>query len=400
MSIRRALPACLIAVAVAALALAPGASAAPPAATAGKTYVAMGDSYAAGFGLPLPSTPTGQPVPGCAQTTLDYPRQVAANLGLQITDVTCSGATTTDFYSPQNVTGPRPPAQLDVFKTVQPDLITITIGGNDLGFTTIARTCLAASDKGPIYSNVNYSSCQAYYQSSAGQSSNPYNLLTSVAAKVKQAIAAVQAAAPKAKIVVIAYPAIAPDTANTPTGGCFNANLLPNGPVTVGGIPLVSAFPFTNVDLPFLQVLQQNLDNLIGQAAIDLGATYADIYPSSLSHSACSPEAVRWVEPVVPGGGGTNVLHPSLAGTTAMAALVGPLATALLTPAPAQSGQSAQGNGTAVAVQTVPVVVPTLANTGPVPVWPLLALAALLLVSGAAILGSPLARRAAADPNT
>ena len=37
------------------------------------------------------------------------------------------------------------------------------------------------------------------------------------------------------------------------------------------------------------------------------------------------------VEPVVPGGGGFNVLHPSLAGTAAMAATLAPSATWLLT---------------------------------------------------------------------
>ena len=74
------------------------AGAAPPPATTGKTYVALGDSYAAGFGLPAPSTLTGQPVPGCAQTTGDYPHILAAKLGLSLTDVTCSGATTVGLH--------------------------------------------------------------------------------------------------------------------------------------------------------------------------------------------------------------------------------------------------------------------------------------------------------------
>ncbi|WP_216074289.1 hypothetical protein, partial [Acinetobacter baumannii] len=60
--------------------------AAPP--TEGLQYVALGDSYAAGYGI-LPST--GLPVPGCDQGQQNYPHQVAAALGLQLTDVTCTG---------------------------------------------------------------------------------------------------------------------------------------------------------------------------------------------------------------------------------------------------------------------------------------------------------------------
>ena len=76
---------------------------------------------------------------------------------------------------------------------------------------------------------------------------------------------------------------------------------------------------FTDADVPYLQVLQRKLNHAISVAAARAGATYADIYPASLAHSACSPESVRWVEPVEPGGGGTNSLHPSLAGERAMA---------------------------------------------------------------------------------
>lgn len=333
----RVVPTLLAATFGAATLLAPTATAAPV-----PTYVAMGDSYAAGYGLPLPAVPTGKPVAGCDQTTLDYPHRLAAALGLSLTDVACSGAVTDDFSSPQSVTPPpNPPAQLDAFDTVQPDLVSITIGGNDLGFTSIARTCLAASAKGPTYaslaSGTPYSSCKDYYASPAGQASDPYAAIPTVASKVRAAIAAVQAAAPAAKVVVIGYPAIAPDVANTPARGCFESNLLPD-PVTVDGVPVVSAMPFTDADIPYLQVLQQQLNSAIAEQATDLGASYADVYPSSLAHSACSPESTRWVEPVVPGGGGTNVLHPSLAGTAAMAATLSPVAQGLLSKVPRAHG--------------------------------------------------------------
>ena len=387
---------------------APGAAdAAPPPATSGKTYVALGDSYAAGFGLPLPSTPTGEPVPGCEQTTGDYPHILAGQLGLKLTDVACSGATTVDFTHPQDVNGPQPPAQLDIFKTVQPDLVTITIGGNDLGFTSIATACAASAPSGAlarVYGSgganlFKYPSCKDYFDAptadGGGKAANPYDSLPGVVAKVKAAVAAVRQAAPKAKVAVIAYPAIAPDVANTPTGGCYTS--LAQQP---GQNVLPSALPFTDVDIPYLQVLQQDLDAGIGKATQQLGASYADIYPSSLSHSACQPENTRWVEPLTPDDGGTNVLHPNLAGANAMAAALNPVVQRLLaapvTAAPSTGSSSATGTstngssspaggaaaGTSSAAGSAP-----LAATGPaVPLGWTVLLGVLLVATGAALL--------------
>ena len=326
----------LIAAAVAVTALTATVAAAPPAGahtaggTAGKTYVALGDSYAAGFGLPAPAKPTRLAFPGCAQTSLDYPQRLAARLKLQLTDASCSGATTADFYTPQTVpVGPMPPAQLNVVKALQPNLVTVTIGGNDLGFTSIAQTCLAASPAGPLFLHPTFASCTAYFASAAGSADNPYARLAAVGSKVLAALKAVHKADPHARVLVIAYPAIAPNAGNTPLGGCFKANKIPL--TFVNGAPLTSAFPFTDTDVPFLARLQQRLDREIAEATRDSGESYTDIYRASLPHSACSPESTRWVEPVVPGGGGFNVLHPSLAGTAAMAATLAPSATWLLT---------------------------------------------------------------------
>jgi len=148
-----------------------------------------------------------------------------------------------------------------------------------------------------------------------------------VGAKVRAALKAVHQAGPHARILVIAYPAIAPDARHTPLGGCFLANKIPT--TLVNGAPLTSAFPFTDTDVPFLAQLQKRLDAEIAEATRDSGGSYTDIYRASLPHSACSPEGNRWVEPVVPGGGGSNVLHPSLAGTAAMAATLERSATRL-----------------------------------------------------------------------
>ena len=385
----------VLAIGASAAVLLPGGTAAASPGTEGKTYVALGDSYAAGFGLPpAEGTLTGQPVAGCAQTTGDYPHLLADALGLDLTDVTCSGARTVDFANPQTEAGAPP--QLDVFDTIQPDLVTITIGGNDLGFSAISASCLAASKDGPVFSHPTFASCKAYFESTAaggGAATNPYNRIPDTLAKVDAAIKAVKAATPNSKIAVIAYPAIAPDAANTPAAGCYTANAV-TPPIQLPGLPVSvgSTLPFTDTDVPFLQVLQQQLDEGIGAAAAANGAAYADIYPASLAHSACQPESSRWVEPLIPAAaaaGATNTLHPNLAGTTAMAAALGPVVEALFptapTTTPPTSGSSTSAPTTVTSgASTVAAGGEPLANTGTqFPVGWSVGIAGLLLVAGA-----------------
>ncbi len=89
-------------------------------------YVAMGSSFAAGPGIPDYYEATPAP---CYRSTQNYAHQLAERLSLTLTDVSCSGATTA------HLTGPRGniPPQLDAL-TPDTRLVTITIGGNDLGY--------------------------------------------------------------------------------------------------------------------------------------------------------------------------------------------------------------------------------------------------------------------------
>ena len=152
----------------------------------------------------------------------------------------------------------------------------MTIGGNDLGFASIMGTCVAASATGPNFLHPTFTSCMAYFASPAGSADNPYARLAGVGAKVRAALTAVHRAAPHARILVIAYPAIAPNARNTPLVGCFAANSIP--PTPVNGAQLRSAFPFTDTDVPFLARLQKRLDGEIAEATRDSGGRYADIY--------------------------------------------------------------------------------------------------------------------------
>jgi lysophospholipase L1-like esterase len=102
------------------------AASAKPAVPEGARYVAMGSSYAAGPGLG--ATKPGTPA-RCTRTPANYPTLLAAQLKLDLVDVSCGGATTAHILGPWN----ELPAQIDA---VTPDtrLVTVTIGGNDVSF--------------------------------------------------------------------------------------------------------------------------------------------------------------------------------------------------------------------------------------------------------------------------
>jgi lysophospholipase L1-like esterase len=94
---------------------------------AGSHYVAMGSSFAAGPGIPSPAP--GSPR-FAGRSSGNYAHLVARALGLALHDVTYSGATTSDILG-SSAAGQ--PAQLDAV-TPATRLITITAGGNDVGY--------------------------------------------------------------------------------------------------------------------------------------------------------------------------------------------------------------------------------------------------------------------------
>ncbi|WNY34958.1 SGNH/GDSL hydrolase family protein [Curtobacterium flaccumfaciens] len=135
------------------------------AAASGGNYVALGDSYAGGFGVaPYSSGPAA----GCFQSTTDYPHQVAASLGLQLDDRACAGATTGNISRVAQKTGAgsaTAPVQADALSK-NTDVVTVSIGGNDLGFAGVIANCVALDKAGPVFAEIHgktYNHCKDYY---------------------------------------------------------------------------------------------------------------------------------------------------------------------------------------------------------------------------------------------
>lgn len=103
-------------------------------------YAALGDSVAAGLGLATNASSSDNA--GCGQSSQGYPNIVAQQRNLQLINATCSGAVVSDLYEAHNVNGTQMPAQLDTaFSQGTPQLITITVGANDLHWAQFLQLC-------------------------------------------------------------------------------------------------------------------------------------------------------------------------------------------------------------------------------------------------------------------
>ncbi|MFJ9352600.1 GDSL-type esterase/lipase family protein [Streptomyces sp. NPDC101237] len=101
------------------------------------SYTALGDSYVSARESPTRWTPR-------ARSDHHYPSLVAQQRHWPLTDVSRSGATTADTAGPQ---GNVPPQLAAVTRTA--DVVSVTIGGNDMGFGSDLATCAGLSSPNP-----------------------------------------------------------------------------------------------------------------------------------------------------------------------------------------------------------------------------------------------------------
>ena len=106
------------------------------------TYVAMGDSVAAGIGLD-----TAADSSACYRTKESYPYLLSTQRNYNIIDLSCSGASTKNgILGTQVVNSATLSSQMDrLFNLTRPDLITMTIGANDLDWISYLLKCYTAN---------------------------------------------------------------------------------------------------------------------------------------------------------------------------------------------------------------------------------------------------------------
>ncbi|WP_369200813.1 SGNH/GDSL hydrolase family protein [Streptomyces sp. PU-14G] len=271
--------------AVLTLAGAPAASSAEPGprdgAEAVAHYVALGDSYTSGPGIP------DQTDENCGRSDHNYPTLVTAALAPGTsTDVSCGGATTAEMTAPQ---GTAPP-QFDALKE-STDLVTVGIGGNDIGFGGIVARCVLLGALVP-----NGAPCKASY--SLGGSDELAARIQATATKIDGVLRGIHDRSPGARVLVVGYPALLPEDGS-------------NCPRTVS---------LASGDAPWLRDTEKKLNAMLADRAEAAGAEYVDTYAGSVGHDMCKPVGTRWAEPLraVDAAG----FHPNAAGHQAMSQAV------------------------------------------------------------------------------
>jgi hypothetical protein len=264
--------AALVAVALAALVAASAATTARA-----DNYVSLGDSYVAGPFIP---NPIGPPF-GCLRSSNNYPHLAAGGIGLPLRDPSCSGAKTTRMTQPQNVDpdGPNAPQ----FNSLAADtrVVSLTIGGNDIGFSEIAQGCIT-------YNPFSSPCRDRYIVNGVDTISQRINATSPL---VDAVLDGIRARSPAARVFVVDYPAIFPETGS----GCW---------------PQV---PISFRDAPYLRAKQRELNHMLANQAAANGAALVGWYQASIGHDACKGSSTRWVEPLVPGNVAAPI-HPNRAG--------------------------------------------------------------------------------------
>ncbi|MGK4580114.1 SGNH/GDSL hydrolase family protein [Kitasatospora sp. HPMI-4] len=270
-------------------------------ASTGLNYVALGDSYAAGAGVP------GQSAGLCLRSDHNYGHLVASALGTTgYTDVTCAAAKIKAMTSPQydlfiRVNDP----QLDAVKA-DTDLVTLGIGGNDLGTSDIGigdviATCIAGAVINPFGTPCHDHYADGHWDFTTWSwqygEDTLVDRINAAAPQLADTLRRIHTKAPNAKVLLVGYPAVLPDN---------ERDCLGRQPVTTG-------------DVAYLHGILGKLNTMLATTAAANGATYVDTFTPTKGHDACSTD--RWIEGALPGSPAVP-FHPNATGERVMAKAV------------------------------------------------------------------------------
>lgn len=258
----------------------------PSAAFASAPYVAMGSSYAAG---PNIGQSADTPPNRCARSASNAAHIFAQKAGLALQDVSCSGATTAHILGPWN----ELPAQVDALDAGT-RLVTVTIGGNDLGYMTaigkLRCPALSAEERGRYFPN----GC------------TPFAPLTEeakakLAGDMDRMIATIHQRSPKARVLIVQYFSLMPAKGNCPATGLSDEGVAQIRPIakTLSAITEASVRPYRS----FARTVA------LDRASADHGICGAAPWSNGGSPDMAKKDGVNY--------------HPNQAGMAAAAALIG-----------------------------------------------------------------------------
>jgi lysophospholipase L1-like esterase len=204
-----------------------------PAALGADKYVALGDSFSSGVGTGSYTLSSS-----CRRGVYAYPWLVSQQrAGTSLTFVACSGAKTADLMA--NQIG---------FVTADTAIVTVTIGGNDIGFSDLIVQCTLA-------------------ECSAALDNTRASLRTVLAPRLDTVYSAIRSRALNAKVIVLGYPRM------FSTAGCFG---------TLG---------ISSTERAKANLLADAVDELSSERAVMAKVTYKSARVPFNGHAVCSSSA-------------------------------------------------------------------------------------------------------------
>lgn len=143
---------------------------------AAREYVALGDSFASGVGTRTYYAGSG----GCYRSPKAYPVIDAARISATLSFRACSGAVTGDVLNNQLGT-----------LGIGTDYVTVQVGGNDAGFSSVITTC--AQPSWASNCNAAIDKAQAFIR-------------TALPGRLDEVYSSIRTKAPHATVVVVGYP--------------------------------------------------------------------------------------------------------------------------------------------------------------------------------------------------
>ncbi len=205
-------------------------------------YVALGDSYSSGLGAGSYISSSGS----CDQSSKAYPALWdAANQPASYVSETCAGATTATVLS----------SQLSALSAAT-TLVSITIGGNDVGFSSVMETCVLLPT----------SSCLSAVQHAESLTA------TQLPGELDSVLNAIRADAPNARVVVLDYPELYDLSRSS------------------------SCIGLSTIDRTNLNQGADQLDSQIQAAAVRHGDVFADVRNAFSGHEIC--DSSSWLHSV------------------------------------------------------------------------------------------------------
>jgi lysophospholipase L1-like esterase len=233
---------------------------------AAPNYVALGDSYASGVGTRTYIESSGS----CQRSTKAYAYVDAVRIGANLTFVACSGARVADVTANQLSS-----------VTSSTNLVSVQVGGNDAGFSSVITECAKPSWLGDC----------------SGAVANANSIITNtLPGRLNSLYSSIRSRASSAKVVVVGYPRL------------FN------------GTDCNAGTFFSPDEMTKLNATANLLNSKISASASAAGFTFVDPTSKFIGHAVCgSPEWINGLSNPV-----SESYHPNVTGQSAYADLVQP----------------------------------------------------------------------------